>query len=96
MKQFPSNLKYKKYHKINDSYMYLLEKKNFFLYYGRFGIQSLDFGKLKLKQIEACRRTMRRGLKKRGKIFIRVFTNVPISKKPMGSRMGKGKGSISY
>jgi len=96
MKQFPSNLKYKKYHKINSSYMYLLEQKNFFLYYGLFGLQSLSYGKLKYKQIEACRRTIRRGLKKQGKIFIRVFTSVAVSKKPIGTRMGKGKGSISY
>jgi len=96
MKSLPSKLRFKKYHKINDSYMYLLERKNFFIYHGQFGLQSLKFGKLKFKQIEACRRTIRRGLRKKGKIYIRVFTGVPVSKKPVTSRMGKGKGAISY
>jgi large subunit ribosomal protein L16 len=76
--------------------MYLLERKNFFLYHGILGLQSLSFGKLKYRQIEACRRTIRRGLRKKGKIFIRVFTGIPVSEKAKASRMGKGKGLRKY
>jgi len=69
MKQLPSKLKYKKYQKVNNSYMFLLERKNFFISYGTLGLQSLTFGKLRYKQIEACRRTIRRGLKKQEKFL---------------------------
>lgn len=60
------------------------------------GIQAEGFGKLTFRQLEACRRTLRRGLKKTGKIWIRPFTSVPITKKSIASRMGKGKGNISH
>ena len=96
MKQLPSNYIYKKCHKANYSYISLLDRKNFFSAYGQFGLQSLTYGKLTYKQIEACRRTIRRGLKKLGFLFIRVFTGTPVTKKPSATRMGKGKGSIAY
>lgn len=95
MKQFPSKLNFKKYHKINYFYIRLLDNKNFFSKFGQYGIQSLSASKLNFRQIEACRRTIKRGLNKLGFIFIRVFTNVPVTKKPISSRMGKGKGGIS-
>jgi large subunit ribosomal protein L16 len=96
MKQFPSNLKFKKYHKVNYSFSYLIEKKVFFPIYGEYAIQSVDSGKLTFKQIESCRRTLRRGLKKKSKLWIRCFTNAPVTQKPIASRMGKGKGNISH
>lgn len=68
MKQYPSNLKFKKYHKVNYSFSYLLEKKRFFPIYGEYAIQAVDFGKLTFKQIESCRRTLRRGLKKKSQL----------------------------
>lgn len=96
MKQQPSKLNYKKYQKANYSYINLYEKKNFFSYFGFFGLQCLNPGKLNFRQIEACRRTIRRGIpKKDGLLFIRIFTSIPLSNKPLASRMGKGKGSIS-
>lgn len=91
MKQYPNNLKYKKYHKTNYSFSYLLEKKVFFPIYGEFAIQAIESGKITFKQIEACRRTLRRGLKKKGQLWIRCFTNVPVTQKPIASRMGKVK-----
>lgn len=96
MKQIPSNYIYKKCHKANYSYINLLDRKNFFSAYGQFGLQSINYGKLTYKQIEACRRTIRRGLKKLGFLFIRVFTGIQVTKKPLATRMGKGKGNISY
>lgn len=96
MKRNPSNLKYKKYHKVNISYRSLIDRKNFFLIRGAYGLQALHAGTLTWQQIEACRRALRRGLKKKGAIYIRPFTSAPISRKSVASRMGKGKGAISH
>ncbi len=64
MKQFPNNLKFKKYHKVNIFFSKTIEKKIFFPLDGEFGLQCLEPGKLTFKQIEACRRTIKRGLTK--------------------------------
>lgn len=96
MKQFPSNLKYKKYHRVNFFFSKSLEKKVFFLSHGDFGIQSIESGKITFKQIEACRRTLKRGLRKIGNLWIKLFTDVPVYKKSLASRMGKGKGNLSH
>lgn len=96
MKQFPNNLKFKKYHKVNNFFSVVIEKKLFFPLDGEYGLQSLESGKLKFKQIEACRRTIKRGLSKTDNLWIKIFTDIPITKKPSSSRMGKGKGSVSH
>jgi len=93
MKQNPSRLKYKKNHKPSISNLYLAEQKNFCSIKGHLILKSIENGKLTYNQIEACRKTVRRILKKQGAVFLRVFTNVSITKKPIASRMGKGKGS---
>lgn len=87
-----SNFKFKKFHRFNINFLNLLDQKNFFLRYGQYGLQALEAGKLTFKQIEACRRTIRRGITKIGLLWIRVFTFVPVTKKSISSRMGKGKG----
>ena len=96
MKQNPSRLKYKKNHKINFSFFNLFDKKSFYPLYGNFAIKSLKPGKLKLKQIEAGRKAIRRNVKKAGNLYIRVFTNKSVTSKPVASRMGKGKGNHSF
>jgi ribosomal protein L16/L10AE len=68
MKQNPNNLKFKKYHKINFFYSISIEKKLFYPSDGEYALQSLEYGKMKFKQIEACRRTIKRGLNKLGKL----------------------------
>jgi len=68
MKQYPNNLKFKKYQKLNLFNLESLEIKKFILNYGSVAIQSLEFGKLKFKHIESCRRTLKRGLKKIGSL----------------------------
>ena len=93
MNQNPSRLKYKKNHKPSSSNLFLTEHKNFNSVKGNLMLKSLENGKLTYNQIEACRKTIRRILKKQGKVYIRVFTNISITKKPVASRMGKGKGS---
>ncbi len=59
--------------------------------FGEFGLQVLDRGWMTARQIEACRVTMTRHTKRRAKVWIRVFPDKPISKKPLEVRMGKGK-----
>jgi len=96
MKQFPSNMKYKKYQKNNYFFNSSIEKKSFLPMDGEFAIQAVQSGKIKFKQIEACRRTIKRSLKKMGFLWIKLFTNIPVYKKSLASRMGKGKGNLAY
>lgn len=96
IKQYPKNIKRKINHQVKTNHFKIIDSKTFFLLYGRFGIQSLESGKITFKQIEACRRTLRRGLKKKGKIWIRCFPRAQYFKKPIASRMGKGKGKFSH
>jgi len=96
MKQCPSRLKYKKNHKSRSSILFLEEQKNFQPLRGFIALKSLENYKLTYNQIEACRKSIRRALKKKGIIFIRLFTNISVTKKPIASRMGSGKGSHSY
>ncbi|MHB1399516.1 MAG: 50S ribosomal protein L16 [Trichloromonadaceae bacterium] len=63
------------------------------LNYGDFGLQALECGWLSARQIEAARRAMTRYVKRGGKIWIRVFPDKPLTRKPAETRMGKGKGS---
>jgi large subunit ribosomal protein L16 len=93
MKQYPKTIKFKKNHKSKKSYLTLQAQKIFFLSSGFFGLKALESGKLNYKQIEACRKSLRRDMKKKGKIFIRVFTYHSTTKKSVGIRMGKGKGN---
>jgi len=96
MKQYPSNLKYKKYQKLNSFNLKTIEKKVFSINDGNLAIKSIEAGKINFKQIESCRRTIKRGLKKKGNLWIQLFTDVPIYKKSLASRMGKGKGNLAY
>lgn len=64
--------------------------------FGEFGLKSVERGRLTARQIEAARRAMTRHIKRGGKIWIRVFPDKPISKKPLEVRMGKGKGNVEY
>lgn len=66
------------------------------LAFGEFGIKSMDRGWLKATQIEACRVAINRHLKRKGKVWIRVYPDKPVSKKPLETRMGKGKGAPEY
>ncbi len=64
--------------------------------FGEFGLKTLDRGRITARQIEAARRAMTRHVKRHGKIWIRVFPDVPVTKKPLEVRQGKGKGSVEY
>ncbi len=64
--------------------------------FGQFGLKATTRGRITARQIEAGRRAMTRHIKRGGKIWIRVFPDKPITKKPLEVRMGKGKGSVEY
>ena len=64
--------------------------------FGEFGLKATERGMITARQIESARRAMTRHIKRGGKIWIRVFPDVPVSKKPLEVRMGKGKGSVEF
>jgi len=64
--------------------------------FGEFGLKATGRGRLTARQIESARRAMTRHVKRGGKIWIRVFPDKPITKKPLEVRMGKGKGGVEY
>jgi large subunit ribosomal protein L16 len=64
--------------------------------FGEYGLKAVTRGRLTARQIEAGRRAMTRHVKRGGKIWIRVFPDKPISKKPLEVRQGKGKGNVEY
>ncbi|MBM3517067.1 MAG: 50S ribosomal protein L16 [Alphaproteobacteria bacterium] len=64
------------------------------LNFGAFGLKVLDPGRLTARQLEACRRAVTRHMKRSGRVWLRVFPDLPITKKPTEVRMGKGKGTV--
>ena len=64
--------------------------------FGDFGLQALEPGWVTARQIEAARRAIVRAMKRRGKLWIRIFPDKPVTKKPAETRMGKGKGNVEY
>ncbi len=69
-------------------------KGGYNLNFGDYGLQALECGLIRAKTIEACRIAMTRALKRGGKIWIRIFPDKPLTRKPAETRMGKGKGSV--
>lgn len=64
--------------------------------FGEFGIKALEHCRITARQIEAARKAMSRHVKRGGKIYIRIFPDKPISKKPLEVRQGSGKGNVEY
>jgi large subunit ribosomal protein L16 len=71
-------------------------KGGFELNFGQFGLKAMEPERVTARQIEAARRAMTRHMKRAGRVWIRIFPDVPVSKKPTEVRMGKGKGSPEY
>lgn len=89
----PKRIKYRKSHKRRIP---RLSKGATRIAFGEFALKSLGNGYLTARHIEAARLTLTRALKKGGKIWIRVFPDLPVSRKPAETRMGKGKGEPTY
>jgi len=83
-----------KYRKVQKGRVRGMAKRGTLLSFGEFGIQSLERGLVTSRQIEACRLAIARLIKKGGKIWIRIFPDRPVTKKPAETRMGKGKGPV--
>jgi large subunit ribosomal protein L16 len=64
--------------------------------FGEYGLKAVSRGRVTARQIEAARRTITRKVKRGGKLWIRIFPDKPVSKKPLEVRMGKGKGNVEY
>lgn len=88
----PKRTKFRKVHKGRNRGL----AKGAQVSFGDFGLKATDRGRLTDRQIEAARRAMTRHIKRQGKVWIRIFPDKPITKKPLEVRMGKGKGSVEY
>ena len=64
--------------------------------FGEYGLKATDRGRITARQIEAARKAMTRHIRREGKIWIRIFPDKPITKKPLEVRQGKGKGNVEY
>lgn len=64
--------------------------------FGEYGLKAIGRGRITARQIESARRAITRKVKRGGKLWIRIFPDKPVSKKPLEVRMGKGKGSVEY
>jgi len=71
-------------------------KGGFELNFGQFGLKALEPERITARQIEAARRAMTRHMRRAGRVWIRIFPDVPVSKKPTEVRMGKGKGAPEF
>ena len=89
----PKRTKFRKQHKgrIHGS-----AKGGTDLNFGSFGLKAMKPERITARQIEAARRAMTRQMKRQGRVWIRIFPDVPVSKKPTEVRMGKGKGSVEF
>jgi large subunit ribosomal protein L16 len=93
MALMPQRTKYRKQQKGNQRG---LSKAGNFVEFGEFGMQVLDRGRITHRQIEACRVAINRHFQRKGQVWIRIFPDKPVSKKPAETRMGKGKGSPDH
>lgn len=88
----PKKIRYKK---IKKGKLIQFNYKNN-LNFGTVGLKSLNAGFISAHQIEAARQAINRRIRKKGKLWIKIFPNIPVTKKPTGIRMGKGKGNIDH
>lgn len=89
----PKRTKYRKQHK---GRIHGVAKGGSDLNFGAFGLKAQEPDRITARQIEAARRAITRHLKRQGKVWIRIFPDVPVSKKPLEVRMGSGKGSPEF
>ena len=89
----PKRTKYRKAHK---GRIHGLAKSGTQLNFGAFGLKALEPERITARQIEAARRAITRSMKRAGRVWIRMFPDVPVSSKPTEVRMGKGKGSVDF
>ena len=89
----PARTKYRKAHK---GRIHGRANRGEVLNYGSYGLKAIEPDRIISKQIEAARVALTRFMKRTGKVWLRIFPNIPVSKKPTEVRMGKGKGAPEY
>ena len=89
----PKRSKYRKAHK---GRIHGVAKGGTTLNFGAFGLKAVEPGRITARQIEAARRTITRSIRRAGRVWIRIFPDVPVSQKPAEVRMGSGKGSPEF
>ncbi len=89
----PKNLKYRKAHK---GRIHGKAKGGSTLNFGAYGLKALTPERVTARQIEAARRAMTRHMKRAGRVWIRIFPDIPVTQKPAEVRQGKGKGSVEF
>ena len=89
----PKRTKYRKQHKGRNRGVAVKGSR---VSFGDFGLQAQDRGRITARQIEAARRAITRKVRRGAKIWIRIFPDKPITKKPLEVRQGKGKGNVEY
>ncbi len=89
----PKRTKYRKMHK---GRIHGKAKGGYLLNFGSYGLKAMSPDRVTARQIEAARRAMTRHMKRAGRVWIRIFPDVPVSKKPAEVRQGKGKGTPEY
>jgi large subunit ribosomal protein L16 len=89
----PKRTKFRKQHKGRNRGLALAGNK---VSFGEYGLKAIDRGRLTSRQIESARRAISRHVRRGGKMWIRVFPDKPITKKPLAVRMGSGKGNVEY
>ncbi len=89
----PARSKFRKQHKGRNRGLATTGNK---VSFGDFGLKAIGRGRITARQIEAARRVMTRHIKRGGRVWIRIFPDKPITKKPAEVRMGKGKGSVEF
>lgn len=89
----PKRTKYRKQHKMRNRGV---ASRGSQVSFGAFGLKATGRARITSRQIEAARRAVNRYIKRGGKVWIRIFPDKPITKKPLEVRMGKGKGNVEY
>lgn len=89
----PKRTKFRKAHK---GRIHGLAKGGFTLNFGSFGLKAMEPDRITARQIEAARRAMTRQMKRAGRVWVRIFPDLPVTAKPAEVRQGKGKGSVDY
>ncbi len=89
----PKKMKFRKAHK---GRIHGAAKGGFSLNFGAYGLKAISPGRVTARQIEAARRAISRHLRRTGKVWIRLFPDLPVTAKPAEVRQGKGKGSVEY
>jgi len=91
----PKKVKHRKWHKGRNRKR-TVETRGLDLNYGQYGLKALEGARLNSRQIEAARRTITNHIKREGRLWIRVFPDKPITKRPPETTMGGGKGSVDH